>query len=70
MTSVDWAALSLQVLLNEVANFKKKLLKFPNGIPSTAIYVGGCLPFLAVSRKQKFILIFCSRCFCIFFCVG
>jgi hypothetical protein len=58
MTSVDWAALSLQVLLNEVANFKKKLLNFPNGIPSTAIYVGGCLPFLAVSRKQNSIFIF------------
>jgi hypothetical protein len=67
MTRVDWAALSLQVLLNEVANFKKKLLKFPNGIPTTAIYVGGCLPSLAVSRKKNSILIFCSSCFCIFF---
>jgi hypothetical protein len=67
MTSVDWAALSLQVLFNEVASFLKKLLKFPNGIPTTTIYVGGCLPFLAVSRKQNSILIFYSSCFCIFF---
>ncbi|KAM0919396.1 hypothetical protein ACQ4PT_008298 [Festuca glaucescens] len=48
MISVDWAALCLQVLLNEVGNFKNKMLKFPNGMPTAPIYVGGCLPSLAV----------------------
>ncbi|KAM0920016.1 hypothetical protein ACQ4PT_007794 [Festuca glaucescens] len=48
MISVDWATLCLQVLLNEVGNFKNKMLKFPNGMPTAPIYVGGCLPSLAV----------------------
>ncbi|KAM0836829.1 hypothetical protein ACQ4PT_062061 [Festuca glaucescens] len=53
MISVDWAALCLQVLLNEVGNFKNKMLKFPNGMPTAPIYVGGCLPSLAFDRIQS-----------------
>ncbi|KAM0907139.1 hypothetical protein ACQ4PT_016308 [Festuca glaucescens] len=48
MISVDLSALCLQVLLNEVGNFKTKMSKFPNGMPTAPIYVGGCLPSLAV----------------------
>jgi hypothetical protein len=57
--SVDWPALCLQWTVNEVAKYKKKISAVRSGKRKQMVYVGGCLPSMAVS--SSFDVSFCLQ---------
>jgi hypothetical protein len=57
--SVDWPALCLQWTVNKVAKYKKKISVVRSGKRKQMVYVGGCLPSMAVS--SSFDVSFCLQ---------
>jgi hypothetical protein len=49
--SIDWPALCLQWTVNEVAKYKRKIADVRSGKQKQMVYVGGCLPSMAVSTS-------------------